>query len=75
MRASDLGNHIGATVDLTYLSAWDDLPSSRSGVLEHVVLDPAPDDPRYPRLLVFIDGGGVSFWPDDDVDVTFLEET
>lgn len=66
---SDWDDLIGKEISFEYFDGWEDL--SYWGVLEGIQV--YAEDPRYPRYYVLTDGGGVSYWEDEEVEVTVYE--
>lgn len=73
MKASEIAQHIGRTVEIDYNLPWDDWDYTKRGRLNSVQLESNPSDPRYPMLFVDVGGeGAIGFWRDEDVEVRFL---
>lgn len=62
------GDLIGKHISFDWHDGYDDFPYWVNGELEGT--EPYAEDPRYPRYYVIIDGGGPSFWEDEEVKVT-----
>lgn len=64
----------GKEVVFGFWAPWGDDPWTIRMVFDHT--ETYFDDPRYPRYYVMEeDGGGYSFWEDEEVEVTILEDT
>lgn len=65
---ADWDDLVGKEISFDWQDGWGDYPWTERGVLEGTQV--YAEDPRYPRYYVLIDGGGVSFWETDNVEVT-----
>lgn len=64
----------GKEVVFEFWAPWEDDPWTIRMVFDRT--ETYFDDPRYPRYHVMEeDGGGYSFWEDEEVEVTVLEDT
>ena len=62
----------GKTVQFEFQAPWED--DSDWVILEFSHTQYYHEDPRYPRYYVLDkDGGGYSFWDDDEVEVEILD--
>lgn len=65
---ADWDDLTGKEISFDWQDGWEDYTWTERGVLEGTQV--YAEDPRYPRYYVLMDGGGVSFWETDDVEVT-----
>lgn len=65
---ADWADLIGKEISFEWFDGWDDVPYWNEGILEDIQV--YAEDPRYPRYYIILDGGGVSFWENEEVTVT-----
>lgn len=65
------GDLVGKEISFEWFDGWDEAPYLQRGTFEGT--SAYAEDPRYPRYYILIDGGGVSVWEDERVEVEIHE--
>lgn len=70
---ADWADLIGKNIQFEFWAPWEDSPWTIQMKFNRT--DTYHEDPRYPRYYILDeDGGGYSFWEDEEVEVTILED-